>query len=299
LIDEFGYWDKVKEIIRSEKKVKAADIISLAKFSPDQEPMTIFSPFNRIAVIEIDGNINSGKNATNFLFGGKSTGAEDINKFVDEINKDTSIKGVIIRINSPGGSLLASDKIYYAIDKLKKKGKVVYTSMGNLAASGGYYIAMNSDKLIANPGTLTGSIGVISTFHNFEELNNMLGIDLEVMKTGKYMNMFSVNKQLTEEEKEMLKKYQDKHYQIFVDKLKENRELSDEEVNDIAQGQIITGEQALDYKMIDDLGNFFDVVAALSRKIKISEPELVFYKSKADMPSFSRNNFFSQIFNYN
>ncbi|MFC1771044.1 signal peptide peptidase SppA [Candidatus Margulisiibacteriota bacterium] len=284
LVDELGYWDKAKELVKTKKK-KMPPIERLVEFSKIAEPATIFSPFNRIGVIEIDGPIQDGKNNTNFLFGGKSTGAEDIDAFVEAIKKDPSMKGVVLRINSSGGSMLASDKIYRSIEKLKKAKKVVYTSMGNVAASGGYYISMNSNKIMANPGTLTGSIGVISAFHNYQELNKILGIDSTSIKTGKFMDMFSTNKELTKEELKLLKNYQDRHYKFFVDKLKDNRKLTDKEIKEVAQGQILTGKQAVDYKMVDELGNFYDTISSLSQKINISDPELVFFRS-SEKPGF-------------
>jgi protease IV len=295
LIDSLGYWDKVKEIANADKKQKDPSIINIQNFADIPEATSIFSPFNKIAVIEVDGAITSGKEKNDFLFGGKKTGADDINKIVEKINKDITVKGVILRVNSPGGGLLASDKIYTAIEKLKKSGKTVYTSMGNLAASGGYYISMNSDKIIANPGSLTGSIGVISSFFSLENLNDILGIDYQSIKTGKYMDMFSSNKNLNKEEIDMYQKYQDNHKKAFVDKLKENRDLSDEEANEIAQGQVLTGKQAHKLKIVDDLGNFYDAVDSLAKKVNINDPELVFYREKNLLPMLS-SNIFTQLF---
>jgi protease-4 len=294
LVDKLGYWPQIEKMIKKEKEEKEERYVGFVNL---QEHYNVFEseafliPFNRIAVVEIDGSIALGNSQTNFLFGGKQTGADHIDQLLEKIRKDFSIKGVIIRVNSVGGGLMASDRIYNAIEILKKSGKKVYTSMGTVAASGGYYVSLNSDKILANPGTLTGSIGVISAFKNYADLHRILGIKSEVIKTGKYMDMFSANRELTEEEVAMVSNYQESQFNHFTDKLVKNRKFSKEEVADIAQGQLFTGEQAKELKIIDELGNFYDAVDALAKEIKVKDPELVFYREKP--------NFFLSLFDPN
>ena len=284
LIDDLCYVndfdEKIIELIQ-----KDTVGFTLTRLSDYQytNPPTVFSMFNRIAVIEIDGSIVSGSHSSNFLFGGKSTGSNDIAKTVRQINQDPTIKGVILRVNSPGGSLMAADHMYEVIGTLKEHGKLVYTSMGNSAASGGYYVSMNSDKIYASPSTLTGSIGVISSYMNFYHLQEALGIKNHILKTGKYMDLYSPNKQITDDDKRVLQTYQDDFYQFFVSKLIENRDLTEDEAFDVAQGQVFSGMEAQKLKLVDDIGGFYKVVDDMQDALKLDESNLVFYRHS--MPS--------------
>jgi len=285
LIDDIGYWQSVKDIIKDKYKDENLSYSSKASIEPISEFVslpsqnTIFSPFNRIAVIEIDGAITMGANTSDYLFGGKTTGADHIEAIVDVIERDRFVKGVIVRINSPGGSMLAADRIYHAIQRLKAKKIPVYTSMGVTAASGGYYIAMGTDKIYANPMTLTGSIGVISTYTNKAKMNKMLGFEVERFETGDYMGLFSSNKDLSDAERKMLLKYQTEKYHYFTEKLAKDRDLDADEVKVVAQGQVITGQDALDCKLIDELGGLHDAVAKIAKESKvIGTPEIMYYR---------------------
>ena len=287
LVDHIGYWESVKDVVKTSlnsddlEYSKSASIQNIMNFVDTQKKQTWFSSFNRIAVIEVDGSIQSGANRTDALFGGKSTGADYFEKIVDIILDSYFLRGVIVRVNSPGGSLIASDRIYQAIERLKKKKIPVYVSMGVMATSGGYYVSMNADKIYANSNTITGSIGVISTYKNKVKFNDMFGFDVEEFKIGKYMSVFSPNHQLTDDEKKMLKAYQSEKYQFFVNKLKKNRGLSDAEVSSIAQGQLFTGSEAKDLKLIDEIGGLYDAVDDMSRAVKISgQPEIIYYRPK-------------------
>ena len=279
LVDDLAYWDSKSMGIFLSSKLKKTKPYPLTQFIDIPSPPSIFSPHNRIAVIEIDGPIVGGKSGSNDLFGGKVTGSDDVVAILKSLKKKSGIKGVLLRINSPGGSMLASDQILEAILTLKSSGKKVYASMGNMAASGGYYIAMGADKIYANKSTLTGSIGVISAHSNNSEFNRILGIKKESIKTGRHMDMFSENRPLSTEETTMLEKHIAEYYQIFTDKLKQQRNLTDSEIETIAQGQLIIGEKALELKLIDEIGNFYDAIHNLSKEANIKgEPELHFYR---------------------
>lgn len=290
LIDALGYWEAAIGLAGEGKggtdNVKTAPITS---FTNDGSLSSIFDYNKKIAIIEIDGAIHLGKNKENFLFGGKSTGADEIHAVLEKIKKSPSIKAVIMRINSPGGSLIGSDRIYQSLLELKKEGKKVYTSMGTIAASGGYYIALASDKIYANPGTLTGSIGVISNKFSSEEFNKKYGIDVETFKTGKYMTMTSSNHKLTEEEKKLWQDYQKSNYKAFLNKVIKHRKLDPKKATELAQGQIFTGNQAKSESLIDEIGTLYDTIAALKTELNISaEPDLIYYRP---------NNKTSQLFN--
>tara|TARA_Y100001968_G_scaffold114083_1_gene103542 strand:- start:5651 stop:8077 length:2427 start_codon:yes stop_codon:yes gene_type:complete len=276
LVDRLAYWPEVYSIVddydhRLEK-------LNLIDFMVVQQP-SVFNFFDRIAVIEIDGSIISGQNSSNFIFGGMSTGADEFDNIVDEVSKDSSFKGVILRVNSPGGSVLASDRIYTAVERLKESGKVVYSSMGAIATSGGYYVAANSDKIYANGSCITGSIGVVSSFRSFNKLGNELGITQDILKTGEFMGMYSSLNRLTESEKSLINNFQDNFYQEFVYKVKLNRNLTDDEVYTVSQGQLFTGKQAKQLKIIDDVGGFYDVVDDLASELRLDNPQVVFMRS--------------------
>ncbi|MBT6120302.1 signal peptide peptidase SppA [bacterium] len=299
LIDEFGYWNKAKDIALTLKK--ATSIEHLANFQIVPSPRTLFSQNNKIAIIEIDGFIGQGINSTNFIFGGKSTGSDEIEAILSSLEKDPSIKGVILRINSPGGSNVAAEQIYQAIELVKKAGKPIYSSMGSIATSGGYYIAVNSDKILANPGTLTGSIGTISSFSNIVELEKMLAIKSESIKTGKYMDMMSSHSQLSNDEIKMIQTIQEEAYDVFVGHVATNRNFSTDETNKLAQGQLFTGLQAKKLNLIDEIGNFYDTVESLSKATNIQgEPELIYFRKEVS-PLSSASQFFgipSSLFSF-
>jgi protease IV len=276
LVDSLGYWEDVETY--AEKEYKNIGKTSIVAFTDPVGPELMVPALNRIAVLEIDGPIVSGRAGQNVLFGGRSTGSEDVHAMVDDILKNVFIRGVVVRVNSPGGSLLGSDHIHKAIMRLKEKGLRVYVSMGNIAASGGYYVALPADKIYANAGTLTGSIGVVSSFMDFHELQEMLGIKREVIKSGKFADWGSANKPLEDDELAMLEAAQKQGYEAFKQKVIEGRNLTPEEVDSVAQGQVMSGEQAMKYKVIDALGNFYTVVDDLAKDINIESPELVYFR---------------------
>ena len=285
LIDKIGYWNTVKESIKEKYASANVTYSSKASIEPITEfvnypyEKTIFSPFNRIAVIEIDGAIMMGANTSDYLFGGKTTGADYIEGIVQLIEKDIFVKGVLLRINSPGGSMMAADRMYHSISRLKKKGLPIYASMGVTAASGGYYVALIADKIFANPMSLTGSIGVISKYQSKEKMNRLLGFEVERFETGKYMGLFSSNKSLNKDEKRMISKYQLEKYKFFTEKVVKHRGLTDKEVQVVAQGQVFTGKEAKKLKLIDELGDLYDATDALATKAKVlDEPELLYYR---------------------
>ena len=177
----------------------------------------------RIAILEIDGEITQGRSTSELLFGTKTTGSQDIEKLTREIEEDFRVKGVLIRINSQGGNGIDAYRIFNAIQKLKESGKVVYVSMGEVAASGGYFSAMNAHKIYANRATLTGSIGVVGSQFNKEKLEKWLGITYKTISSGAYM--MSPSRSLSKPQEDMLIKYQEVFYQHFLSKLRESRQL--------------------------------------------------------------------------
>lgn len=275
-VDRLAYWADVHKLVDDYEE--DVNKIGIQEFIPIKNP-SIFSYFDKIAIIEVDGPITRGSNQSNFIFGGESTGADEFDKIIDNVKDSNDVRGVILRVNSPGGSVLAADRMYSAINRLKSANKLVYTSIGSMAASGGYYIASNSDKVYANSSSITGSIGVISSFLSFNILMKELGIETESIKTGKYMGMYSPFKELTKDEANMLKQYQDNFYQEFVQQVRIDRHLTDNEVYNVAQGQIFSGAQAKQYKLVDELGGLYTAIEDMGNSLGIETPNVVFVRN--------------------
>ncbi len=222
-----------------------------------------FSLNDKVGVLPIEGLI---------------TDSFKINQQIDEFAKDSSIVAVVVRINSPGGSVGAAQEIYDAILELKKKKKVV-VSMGSIAASGGLLIACAGDKIVANPGTITGSISAIMQFANLEELMKKMGVKSSVVKSGPYKDIGSPMREMTPEEQAIVQELVDDIYNQFIDVIVRNRKLTREQVAAIADGRVFSGRKAKDYGLVDQLGNM-DAAAKLASVLagKDGQYELVFPK---------------------
>lgn len=190
--------------------------------------------------------------------------------------KDSSIKAVVVRIESPGGGVSPSQELYQEIGRTGRE-KPVVVSMGSIAASGGYYIASAAQKIYANPGTITGSIGVILQFTNFEELLKKIGFRIEVVKSGKFKDVGNPAREMTPEERAYLQTMIDNVHQQFVRDVARGRRMKEEEVRELADGRIFTGEQAKELGLVDELGNLRDAINAAAKLAKIEgEPKIVY-----------------------
>ena len=233
---------------------------------------------NNIAVINITGPIMAG--GGNDMFGGSNVAsARNIMKQIHRAQEDRSIKALLLRVNTPGGSSAASDSIYRELNKFKEKvEKPIVVSMGDVAASGGYYVAASADQIFASPSTITGSIGVIMKFNNLQDLYDKIGVDSITIKSGPHKDIGSPNRQMTEEEKKMLQDMVDNVYQQFVDAVAEGRDMSEQEVRKLADGRIYNGAKAKELGLVDSLGTFYDAVDKTAQLAKIKgEPNLVYY----------------------
>jgi protease-4 len=196
---------------------------------------------------------------------------EQLKKFA----KDDSVKAIVVRLNTPGGGVGPSQEIYEEVRKLRGK-KVVVASMGALAASGGYYIACGADKIFANPGTITGSIGVIMQFVNVKDLIEKIGLKGYVIKSGTFKDTGSPVREMTPEERKLLQSLIDNVYSQFVNAVAEGRKLPREDVLAIADGRVLSGEQAKELGLVDVLGNQEDAVAEAGKMAKIEgEPQVL------------------------
>ncbi len=185
---------------------------------------------------------------------------EDLDKFMEH----SSVKALVIRIDSPGGAVAASQEIYMAIKKAGERLPIV-VSMGNVAASGGYYAALGADSIVANPGTTTGSIGVIAQLTIINELMDKVGIKREVVKSGKFKDIGNPFREMTEAERELLQEWVDDTYEQFIEAVSSERGIPLGEVRKIADGRVFTGRQALENNLVDVLGDFDDAVNIAGR----------------------------------
>jgi protease-4 len=286
LIDRIAFWSDIPNVLKEMRP--DASITNIEAYIDNKSLNFLWPETNKIAIVEINGTIANGKNRSDVLFGGVQTGADDIDFIFDKLSKDPFIKGVILRINSPGGSVLAADQMLNAIIKFKSKSnKPVYASMGTVAASGGYYVALGSDQIFANGATLTGSIGVVSGFLNFYEFGKEWGITSQQLSTGKYMDAFSSTRPLSKDTESMIAAHQDESFRHFQSKVQKSRKLTDDELHAVAQGQLMTGEEAKSLGLVDELGSYIDAVDAMSTKLKINNPSIVVVGRPVTMPQFN------------
>lgn len=199
-------------------------------------------------------------------------------KIIDSLKtaKEMGIKTIVLRINSPGGTVGASQEIYKEIKKLQKEGFKIVVSLGDVAASGGIYVAMAGDKIISNPGTVTGSIGVIIKSSVIKDLYQKIGIEHQVVKSGPHKDILSQTRFFTEEEKQILQELIDVTYSQFIQVVSENRNIELEEVKKFADGRIFTGSQAKEYGLVDEIGSLSDAVDMAAELAEIKgEPSLI------------------------
>lgn len=208
---------------------------------------------------------------------------EDSTLLLEQIayfTKDKSIKAIILRIDSPGGGVGASQEIYREIGRTREE-KPVVVSMGGVAASGGYYIAAASDKIVANPGTITGSIGVIMQYYQYKELAEKIGFKREVIKSGEFKDIGNPHRDLTDKDKEILDAVISDIQSQFVNAVAAGRNLPAEKVSEIADGRIFTGAMAKKWGLVDQLGNFEDAVTLAKELAEIDgEVNLVYPQKK-------------------
>jgi protease-4 len=221
----------------------------------------------RIGVVMVKGGIGMGDGGAD---------AEEVLKQVKRFADDDGMKAVVVRIDSPGGSVGPSQEIHDEVAKLAKK-KTVVCSLGNVAASGGFYVAVACPKIVAAPGTLTGSIGVISQFANVKGLVERFNVKMETVKSGKLKDAGNPFRDMTPEDRAYWQALVDRVYGQFLSAVAEGRGLEEAEVRKVADGRVITGAEAKELGLVDALGNFYDAVDLAKTEAKLSgEPHLVY-----------------------
>ncbi|MFF2855867.1 signal peptide peptidase SppA [Peribacillus sp. NPDC058002] len=238
---------------------------------------------NVIAVFDVEGTIQDTGEASLL-----SSATYNHRAFMDKLKmaeENDDIKGIILRVNSPGGGVVESAEIYDKILDIKKVKKPVYVSMGSMAASGGYYISAPADKIYASPETMTGSLGVIMHGYNYEKLAKKYGVEFETIKSGPHKDIMSPTREMTGEEREILQNMINNSYDQFVKVIADGRGMTEKEVRKIADGRIYDGRQAKENHLIDDFGHLDDVIAAMKTDIGKKDAQVIRYTDEAGFGS--------------
>ncbi len=279
LIDVVGYEDAIESLIKGDDKtaeVKITKGYGKKKIDTDfsgftgmakmmnmmmgVEPTTRKSTASKIAVISATGAIMSGASSADSFFGEQTMGSTTMIKAIRQARDDSTVKAVVLRVDSPGGSALASDLMWHELEALEGK-KPFIVSMGDTAASGGYYIAMGADRIFAEPGTLTGSIGVVGGKIAFEKFYEKIGITTSVVMRGKNSGVLSPTTAFTETERTAMQKMLNDIYAQFTTKAATGRKMDVEKLEKMARGRVYTGSQALQLGLVDELGTLGDAIA--------------------------------------
>ncbi|MCC6791888.1 MAG: signal peptide peptidase SppA [Thermomicrobiales bacterium] len=240
---------------------------------------------NAVAVIEVTGVIGGGESADPFS-GGAASG--QVIRWIEEAANDGRVRAIVLRIDSPGGGVTASDEIYNALVKAKGKGKKLVASMGSTAASGGYYIAAPADRIVANPTSITGSIGVISVIPNVAGLMEKLGIESYVFKSGPHKDSSYGLRPMTDADARIWQSIVDDSYERFVEIVASGRGMDAATVRALADGRILTGRQALAVKLVDELGDLPEAIQTAAKLGGISgEPQVIRYRNRGFLESLA------------
>lgn len=265
------YYDELLEVLRAKTETdpdKDLKMVTLKKYIKSSKPSNQFDfDFKKpkIAIIYATGEINSGDGTE------ETIGSEAFANAIREAREDSSVKAIVLRVNSPGGSALASDVIWRETS-LAKKAKPLIVSMGDVAASGGYYISAAADEIFAMPNTITGSIGVFGIIPNIKGfLNHKLGITVDGVKTAKHADLGTITRPLTDAEHAIFQNNVDKTYHTFLSRVAEGRDMPSERVDSIGQGRVWSGTDAINIGLIDKFGGLDSAVAEAARMAGITD----------------------------
>ena len=240
----------------------------------------------QVAVIHVEGVIVGGRGQGGLW--GDGGGTDSIIRQIQAARDDAEVRAVVIRINSPGGSAPASQEVGEELKKLRASGKVVIASMGDVAASGGYWIAALCDRIYANPGTITGSIGVYIPYANWQELLKKIGVSGEKIKSGPHKDMLSPERPMSEKERAIVQEMVDDLYEQFVAVVAEGRKMDPVKVRQLADGRIYTGRQAKALGLVDEMGSMEEAVLAAAKTAGIT--------GKPVLKEYGRSGFWEAIF---
>lgn len=287
LIDGIKYDDEVKDEIRSRLKIGKDDKINFVQLGSYADAVTLNKyGKDKIAVIYAEGDIVYGKGEEG------QVGSDEFRSIFARLRTDKNVKAVVLRINSPGGSSLASEIIWREAELIKKSGKPLIVSMGDVAASGGYYIASPADSIFAQPNTITGSIGVFGIIPNMQSFfKNKLGVTFDEVKTADNASFGSIARPLNEMERNLIQREIDTVYHDFKTRVSDGRKKDMAYVDSIAQGRVWTGERALEIGLVDQLGGLSDAIACAARLAKTSDYSLREYPEPKSLFDMLKNNY--------
>ena len=287
IVDAFSYPTQYRNFLKEQLSVKEDETLNLVSLATYRKSFKqdLGKGSDKIAIIYAVGQINDGKGSNNTI--GDVTLCQEIRRAY----KDKDVKAIVLRVNSPGGSALASEIIWNELENAKAAGKKIVTSMGDYAASGGYYISSNSDAIVAEPTTLTGSIGVFGMIPSVQRcLESKLGVTVDVVKTNAHSDL-STLRPLTEEEYNTIQGSVDKVYDTFLTRVSDGRGLTKAQVDSIGQGRVWSGADALQLGLVDQLGNLKDAIAVAAKLAGTDSYKLVYYPEKKE--------WFETLFNKN
>ncbi len=236
----------------------------------------------KVAVVEVEGVIG--------LDGGRGLDTDGIIRVLGEYRDDRAVRAVVLRINSPGGVVAPTQEIFNAVRRLREAKKPVVASLGSVAASGGYYVAVAADRIYASPGTLTGSIGVVMQLANLEGLLKKVGVEYVVVKAGAYKDVGNIARAMTPEERRILQALLDDVYDQFVTAVAEGRGLDPQVVRGFAEGRIYSGRQAQGLKMVDELGGLEEAIEAAAKMAGLpAKPKVIYPRRRFSLRGFLSN----------
>ena len=273
LITGIFYSDQVREKINKSLGAEIDDEINFVSTDDYYQnwKLTADLPSDKIAVVVAEGEILSGR-GNNY-----QVGSQKFASTIRKLRKNSRVKAMVIRVNSPGGGMTASDVIWREIELAKQQMPVI-ASMSDYATSGGYYLAMPCDTIVSHPTTLTGSIGVFGMLFNFGPLlSEKMGITHDVVRTGEYSDIFTITRSLTEQEREIIQSGVEKSYSTFIEKAAKGRDVDVKQIADVASGRIWSGTMALENGLVDVLGNFNDAVQIAASSAGLTEYQVAFY----------------------
>lgn len=273
-VDTLIYRDNMDEVLRIMSGSKDYKLMSTAKLS--QVKRANPKSDNRVAVLYAEGTIVAD--------GGDGITAQQILKQMKEIKKDDKVKAVVFRVNSPGGSADASEEIWHGVKELQAKGLPVVVSMSDLAASGGYYISCAADYIIAEPTTLTGSIGIFGVIPNGKKLREKIGLDIDQASTHKHAAMDGnmVFNGMNSEEHALMQAMIERGYDLFTRRCADGRKMSQDDIKKIAEGRVWLGKDALEIGLVDSLGNINDAIVKAAQLAGVESYDINYYPRKKD-----------------
>jgi len=276
LITHLGWYQKALDVAAA--RVGKKQVSRFKRLGKRRYWKIRWAPPPTVAVVTAYGTILTGKSRRDPLMGFRIMGSETVVEQLRQASRAPGVRALVFRVDSGGGSGVASDEILQEIRRIKKEKKLpVIVSMGNVAASGGYWISSLADTIVASPLTVTGSIGVVMAKPVIEQLYQKLGITHEVFKVGEHADAFSLARHLSPEEMEKARQYIDDFYQLFLDRVSEGRKMPREKVHEVGQGRVWMGQQAKEIGLVDCLGGLKEAIQIAARKAGIDKDYRVTY----------------------